>query len=210
MPKNASTRLKYHRATAPSSLGMTVVVRSASKAFMIPSPVLSADKYLHCAANVLCLNPIMAPAIEVGGGHLLLETGTPLLAAVSGEAEVSVDGQRTPSWMAVRVTRSLEVHATKKAYVSLRGLRSEVEGKTPLLSGQSIILEGAELDGVKPRLLAALKVPPSLRGDGGDWLQAASRLQRYIQFLADIVERGAELMRVNLGGVEYEAWILEL
>ncbi|MEM2597813.1 MAG: hypothetical protein QXT50_03995, partial [Thermofilum sp.] len=87
---------------------------------------------------------------------------------------------------------------------------SEAEGRAPLHSGHSLALNSTELDGVEPRLLAALKAPPSLRGDGGDWLQAASRLQRYLQFLADIVQRGAELVRVNLGGVEYEAWVLEL
>ncbi|MEM4668994.1 MAG: hypothetical protein QW650_00535 [Thermofilum sp.] len=189
---------------------MTLVVRSASKAFIVPNPLLSADKYLHSAANVLCLNPIMAPAIEVGGGDLFLETDTPVLAAVAGEADVSADGRRASSWAAVRFARSLEVHAGKKAYVSIKGLRSEAEGRAPLHSGHSLALNSTELDGVEPRLLAALKVPPSLRGDGGDWLQAASRLQRYLQFLADIVQRGAELVRVNLGGVEYEAWVLEL
>lgn len=189
---------------------MMVVLHSASNAFLTPNPILSADKYLHSAANLLCLNRIMSPAIELRDGELSIETDTPLLAAVTGDAEVSTDGHRASAWMAVHFTRSLDVRARGTAYVALKGLQSEAGSRIPLFSGFSLSLDAAELNGVHPRILAALKIPPSLRGDDGDWLQAASRLQKYLIFLSDIVQRGAELVRVKLGGVEYEAWVLEL
>lgn len=209
-PISTSTTLKYHRGPARQQPCMIIVVRSANRAFLVPNPALSTDKYLHSAANLLCLNSVMAPAIELRGGEVSIETDTNVLAAVTGDAEVRVDGRRAAPWSAIRVAQSLEVKSPGRAYISLKGLRSNEEERVPLSAGTSLSSFTEELDGVSPRVLAALKIPPSFRSDGGDWLQAVSRLQKYLAFLTDIVQKGAELIRVNLGGVEYEAWVLEL
>uniref|UniRef100_A0A7C4FAZ3 Carboxyltransferase domain-containing protein n=1 Tax=Thermofilum pendens TaxID=2269 RepID=A0A7C4FAZ3_THEPE len=189
---------------------MTIVVRVAEKAFVSPTPLASHDKYAHTAANLLCLNPLMGPAIELRGGELLVETSHPVLAAVTGSASVAVDGRKAGTWSALYVGRSLSVFTEGRAYVSVKGLRVPAERKEPLSSGATLSAEQNGHSGVNSRLLSALKVPPSLLSDNGDWLQAAYRLQRYFEMLMDIVQRGAELVRVNIGGVEYEAWVLEV
>ncbi len=207
---NPSTTLKYHMGRQPPQPGMTIVIRVAEKAFLSPAPSASLDRYAHAAANLLCLNPLMAPAIELRGGELLVETSHPVLAAVTGPAAVAVDGRKAGTWSALYVERSLSVFAEGRAYVSVRGLRAPAERKVPLSSGVELSTEPNGQNGVSGRLLAALKVPPSLLSDNGDWLQAAHRLQRYFELLTDIVQKGAELVRVNIGGVEYEAWVLEV
>jgi len=205
-----STTLKYHMERQPLQLGMTIVVRIAEKAFVSPNPSTSLVRYAHAAANLLCLNPLMGPAIELKGGELLVETSHPVLAAVTGAASVAVDGRRAGAWSALYVEKSLSVLAEGRAYVSVRGLRAPAERKVPLSSGATLSMEQSGHNGVSNRLLAALKVPPSLLSDNGDWLQAAYRLQRYFETLMDIIQRGAELVRVSIGGVEYEAWVLEV
>ena len=189
---------------------MTIVIRAFGKALLNSTPAVSKNKYLHAAANLLCLNPVMSPAIELKEGALSIEADAPFVAAVTGEARVVDDGQRAAPWSALRASRSLEVYADREAYVALRGLKSGVSGRLPLPPEYRLELSSSEVDGIHSRVLAALKVPPSLRVDAGDWLEAASRLQRYLEVLADVVRRGAELVRVSLGGVEYEAWVLEL
>jgi len=205
-----STTLKYHVGCLPPQPGMTIVVRIAEKAYASPNPSTSLDRYAHAAANLLCLNPLMSPAIELRGGELLIETSHPVLAAVTGAATVTVDGRKACTWAALRVERSLSVFAEGRAYVSVGGLRMPVERKVPLGTGATLSVEQNGHNGVSSRFLAALKVPPSLLSDNGDWLQAAHRLQRYLEILLDVVQRGAELVRVNIDGVEYEAWVLEV
>jgi len=189
---------------------MTITIRAYGKALLVSSPALSSNKYLHAAANLLCLNSLMAPAIELREGALTVEAESRFIAAVAGEARVTVDGQRASPWSALWVSRSLEVSAERRAYVAIKGLTSSARGRLLLPPELRLELNASEADGVHPRVLAALKVPPSLRVDNGDWLEAASKLRRYFDLLVDIVQRGAELVRVNLGGVEYEAWVLEL
>ncbi|ABL77567.1 hypothetical protein [Thermofilum pendens] len=187
---------------------MTIVIRSANRTFLSPSPLSSIDKYLHAAANIISFNPLIAPAFEVRGGALELQLHERVTYAVTGDATVLADGEQAETWRAGVAQRSLEVKATGTAYVSIKGL--QVSSVEPAQVRPGLSLAAVNPDSVPPKVLQAVKIPAGLKYPQNDWLESVSRLQRHVALVADAVQRGAELVKVKVGGSEYEVWVLEL
>ncbi len=187
---------------------MAFVVQRAYRALLSPHPLASRDKFAHAVSNVLSLNSLTSPAFELRGGELEISLGEKALLAVTGDAEVIADGRRVEPWTAFNASENVKIRTNAVAYVSVRGLKATTKRKLPLKSGVSFSFNG--LNGIDDRDLRALRVPPTLRAVNGDWLESVARVQRHIGMVLEAIKKGAEQVKVRVGGREFEVWVLEL
>jgi len=187
---------------------MTMVVRKAYRAFLSPNPLGSQDKFAHAVSNLLSLNSLTAPAIELQGGEVEAVLNGKTLMAVAGDAEVIADGRRVEPWAAFFAREGVRIRSGATAYLSVRGLSAAASGKLPVREGDAFSVQG--LNGIADSDLRALRVPHTLRVANGDWLESVARVQRHIGMVLEAVRRGAEQVRVRLNGGEFEVWVLEL
>ncbi|MGC9106711.1 MAG: hypothetical protein ACP5IE_00760 [Infirmifilum sp.] len=187
---------------------MMIVVQRALGAFISPNPLASHDKFAHAVSNALALNSLTGPAFEVKTGELELEFDSKTLVAFAGDSEVYVDGRRVEPWAAYFAKERVTLKTTGRAYISVRGLRGSNRRKQVLKSGEAYPLE--QLNGISESDLRALRVPSTLRFANGDWLEAVARIQRHLGMVLEAVRKGAEQVKVRVGGGEFEVWVLEL
>lgn len=187
---------------------MKAVVRSARGALISPTPLFSQEKFAHAAANILALNPPTRPAFELRRGVLELEVDTKTIVALTGAADASVDGKKAESWAAHIAEKTIRVKTDSVAYVSLRGLNVPAIRPLPLRGGE--VFQAEQANGVGTLDLRALRVPATLRAANGDWLESIARVQRHVSMVLEAVKKGAKLVKIHVGGGEFEAWVLEL
>ncbi|QOJ78453.1 hypothetical protein IG193_06770 [Infirmifilum lucidum] len=187
---------------------MAFVVQRAYRALLSPHPLASRDKFAHAVSNVLSLNSLTSPAFELRGGELELALREKALLAVTGDVEIVADGRKVEPWAAFNASESVKVKANATAYVSVRGLKATTKRRLPLKSGITFSFDG--LDGLNERSLRALRVPHTLRVVNGDWLESVARVQRHIGMVLEAIKKGAEQVKVRVGGREFEVWVLEL
>ncbi len=189
---------------------MTVRILAVENAYISPSPTHSASKYMHAAANIISANNPFSPAIELRDGEIVLEAVSKVLFAVTGNAEVEINGRKAEPWRSYTLAPGSRVLVRGNSYVTLHGLQARgVASKLPLSPGLTLACSTVNGEFTAKKLLA-FKVPVTMRFDAGDWREMIRRLQRHVALAREAVEKGAELVRVRVGGREFELWVQEL
>ena len=189
---------------------MTVRILAVKNAYISPSPTQSASKYMHAAANIISANNPFSPAIELREGRIVLEAVAKVLFAVTGNAHVEINGKKAEPWRSYTLTPGSRVTVEGNSYISLHGLQAYgVSTKLPLSPGFTLSCTTVNGEFTAKKLLA-FKVPVTMRLDTGNWREMIRRLQRHVALAREAVEKGAELVRVRVGGREFELWVQEL
>ncbi len=189
---------------------MVVRIISVSNVYVSPSPSNSAKKYMHAAANIIAANNPLSPAIESIKGILVFEAASKVLFSITGDAALTINGKEAEPWRSYTLMPGSRVEAKGSFYASFHGLNVETGGsRVPLSPGMILNCNTVNGDFGAKKLLA-LKVPVTMRFEAPDWRDMVRRLQKHVALAREAVEKGAELVRVRVGGREFELWVQEL
>lgn len=190
---------------------MAIKIIESYNTFISPSPTKSKHKYAHASVNIISVNNPFSPVIEVNGGKLSFETTHRVLFAVTGNARVKIGEKEVEAWRTYTLEPGTKVTIEGYSYVAFHGvsLNCDSETKTPIKPGDIIRCKtvNGEFNGKK---LLALKVPLTMRNVNGNWKEMLRKLQRHVELAKNAAERGAELVKVRVGSVEFEMWVQEL
>lgn len=189
-----------------AAYGLAVI--DASGAYLVKEGG-RADTFLKAVANALVSNSVDNPVFEVAA-FMEVQVSVPCLAAVTGHAEVEVNGKRCGTW------RALPVPAGGKVRVSANG------GLACLaftgLYGRLGHVKANERFAVKPvngfdADLAARYVPLSLVRSyysNGAREDVLTKTLRHIALACEMARRGAKLVKVKVRGKIFDLWVEEV
>lgn len=168
------------------------------------------ERFHWAVSNALIGNSLYNPALKVGG-WLEVKVESPVLTAVTGNANVNVSGRSFKPWRALPLYAGcrMRVEAGEEpVYVAFSGLKAhvaQVRVGLRLIVGRVSEVDWDVLARYVPRSLLQACL------NGSEACESAiQRVLQHLKYACEMAKNGARLVRVRVGDVVYEMWVKEL